>query len=105
MSDQLAQLTNIDLVQVPESLPPGDYVLSFRHDSEETPQVWTNCADVTIVGPDTAAPTATPTQEPAKGQVDDKGTGEGKKKGGSSEQRTGNGNEDGEEEDGGTKSP
>merc|ERR1711934_193823 len=30
----------MDLVQVPESLEPGDYVLSFRWDCQKTPQVW-----------------------------------------------------------------
>lgn len=38
----------IDLVQIPADLPPGDYVLGYRWDVEQTPQVWSNCADVTI---------------------------------------------------------
>jgi len=38
----------IDLVRVPE-LPPGNYLLALRIDNEQTPQVWSNCADVTIV--------------------------------------------------------
>merc|ERR1712048_1415926 len=38
----------VDQVQVPD-VPPGDYVISFRWDSEQTPQVWNSCADVTIV--------------------------------------------------------
>jgi hypothetical protein len=37
-----------DKVQLPEDLAPGDYVLSFRWDCEQTPQIWANCADVTI---------------------------------------------------------
>eukprot|EP01062_Namystynia_karyoxenos_P029311 TRINITY_DN2204_c0_g1_i1.p2 TRINITY_DN2204_c0_g1~~TRINITY_DN2204_c0_g1_i1.p2 ORF type:complete len:478 (+),score=132.39 TRINITY_DN2204_c0_g1_i1:90-1436(+) len=37
----------VDKVKVPQ-LPEGDYVLGFRWDSEQTPQVWTSCADVTI---------------------------------------------------------
>lgn len=35
-----------DMVKVPEV--SGHYVLSWRWDSEQTPQVWTNCADVYI---------------------------------------------------------
>jgi len=40
----------VDLVQVPEDLPEGRYVLSFRHDAEETPQIWNSCADIEVVG-------------------------------------------------------
>merc|ERR1712096_158833 len=38
----------VDKVKVPD-VSPGDYVISFRWDSEQTPQVWNSCADVTIV--------------------------------------------------------
>jgi hypothetical protein len=38
----------IDKVQIPADLVPGKYLLSFRWDAEQTPQIWTNCADVTI---------------------------------------------------------
>ena len=38
-----------DLVEVPESLEPGEYVLSFRWDSQQTPQVWNSCANIEIV--------------------------------------------------------
>jgi len=41
----------IDLVRVP-IVPPGDYVLAFRWDCEQTPQIWSTCADVTIVAPE-----------------------------------------------------
>jgi len=37
----------VDLVKVPD-VPPGDYVLSWRWDVEQLPQVWSNCADVKI---------------------------------------------------------
>jgi len=37
----------VDKVRVP-NVPDGDYVLSFRWESEQTPQVWTSCGDVTI---------------------------------------------------------
>eukprot|EP00746_Dinoflagellata_sp_MGD_P026207 gnl/MRDRNA2_/MRDRNA2_161760_c0_seq1.p1 gnl/MRDRNA2_/MRDRNA2_161760_c0~~gnl/MRDRNA2_/MRDRNA2_161760_c0_seq1.p1 ORF type:complete len:345 (+),score=48.41 gnl/MRDRNA2_/MRDRNA2_161760_c0_seq1:92-1036(+) len=42
------QINIFDKVLVPMDLPTGDYVLSFRFESELTPQIWTNCADVTI---------------------------------------------------------
>ena len=37
-----------DRVIVPKSLKPGEYVLSWRWDCEETAQIWANCADVVI---------------------------------------------------------
>ena len=38
----------MDRVRVPSHLPPGAYVLSWRWDCEELPQVWSNCADVQL---------------------------------------------------------
>jgi len=38
----------IDQVQIPADLPVGEYVLGYRWDCEETPQIWQNCADVVI---------------------------------------------------------
>lgn len=38
----------IDTVQVPADLPTGDYLLSFRWDCEQTPQIWAQCSDVTV---------------------------------------------------------
>jgi len=38
----------VDKVRVPK-VPPGDYVVSFRWDCEQTPQIWSQCSDVTIV--------------------------------------------------------
>ena len=38
-----------DLVQVPQSLETGRYVLSFRWDTQNTPQVWNTCANIEIV--------------------------------------------------------
>eukprot|EP00756_Hemistasia_phaeocysticola_P046860 Hpha_TRINITY_DN206_c0_g1::TRINITY_DN206_c0_g1_i1::g.83750::m.83750 len=40
-----------DRVLIPEDTVPGQYVLSWRYDAEETAQVWANCADITIVPP------------------------------------------------------
>eukprot|EP00051_Salpingoeca_urceolata_P026278 m.476717 g.476717 ORF g.476717 m.476717 type:complete len:496 (+) comp20624_c0_seq1:318-1805(+) len=39
----------MDKVKVPANLPAGDYVLSFRWDSEQVQQVWSQCSDVKIV--------------------------------------------------------
>ena len=38
-----------DMVVVPSNLPAGDYVLGYRYDCEATAQVWSNCADITLV--------------------------------------------------------
>jgi len=38
-----------DLVKVPESLKPGRYVLSFRWDCQQSPQVWFSCANIDII--------------------------------------------------------
>jgi hypothetical protein len=50
----------IDEVHVPSE--PGDYILSWRWDCEETAQVWSNCADITITEslPPTPAPSPSP---------------------------------------------
>merc|ERR1712032_956308 len=47
----------VDKVQVPANLD-GDYVLSWRWDSEQTPQVWAHCANVKIVEPTTTTTTS-----------------------------------------------
>ena len=44
-----AQWAFKDLVEVPENIEPGDYILSFRWDSQRTPQVWNSCANIRIV--------------------------------------------------------
>lgn len=38
-----------DFVKVPSNLPAGKYVLGFRYDCEATAQVWSNCADISLV--------------------------------------------------------
>lgn len=45
---RLFNVNFIDLVEVPPDLPLGDYLLSWRHDCEQTAQVWSACADITI---------------------------------------------------------
>ena len=44
----LPNLEMVDQISVPASLTPGDYVVQFRWDCEETDQIWLNCADVRI---------------------------------------------------------
>jgi len=38
----------IDKLHIPKSLEPGNYVLSFRWDCEQTPQVWNTCASINL---------------------------------------------------------
>ena len=38
-----------DFVQIPENIEPGAYVMSFRWDSQKTPQIWSNCANIEVV--------------------------------------------------------
>ena len=38
-----------DLVAVPESLEIGQYVLSMRWDCQDSPQIWSACANIEIV--------------------------------------------------------
>lgn len=39
----------VDEVKIPSDLAPGKYVLGWRLDCEATAQVWSNCADITLV--------------------------------------------------------
>lgn len=40
------QFSIIDKLVIPKTLEPGNYVLSFRWDCEQTPQVWNTCASI-----------------------------------------------------------
>jgi len=42
------QFSIVDKVFVPTALGSGDYVLSFRWDCEQTPQVWNTCASIRL---------------------------------------------------------
>jgi hypothetical protein len=46
--EELFKFNIIDKVSVPKDLPVGEYLLSFRWDCEQTPQIWSQCADITI---------------------------------------------------------
>ena len=39
----------VDRLRVPADLAPGKYVLQWRWDCEETAQIWSSCADITVV--------------------------------------------------------
>ena len=43
------QFSIVDLVSIPSNLEAGHYVLSFRWDVEQTPQVWNTCASVDLM--------------------------------------------------------
>jgi hypothetical protein len=51
----------VDKVKVP-NVPAGDYIISFRWDSEQTPQVWSSCGDVTIKSSGQGSKPFTPTR-------------------------------------------
>ena len=38
-----------DKVKVPSEIQPGNYILSFRWDCQQSPQVWSSCANIQIV--------------------------------------------------------
>lgn len=42
----------VDRLQVPKDMKPGKYVLSWRWDCEQTPQVWALCSDIRVVPAD-----------------------------------------------------
>eukprot|EP01065_Artemidia_motanka_P022789 TRINITY_DN269_c0_g1_i1.p1 TRINITY_DN269_c0_g1~~TRINITY_DN269_c0_g1_i1.p1 ORF type:complete len:428 (+),score=110.04 TRINITY_DN269_c0_g1_i1:96-1379(+) len=39
----------VDKVRVPKDLAAGEYVVGWRWDCEQTPQIWSACGDVTVV--------------------------------------------------------
>ena len=39
----------VDKVVIPSNIEAGDYLLSWRWDAEQSPQIWQNCADISIV--------------------------------------------------------
>jgi len=48
MSGSQINYQMVDKVKVPTDIPKGQYILSWRWDCEETPQVWNSCADITV---------------------------------------------------------
>jgi len=47
-SGNLINAAVVDQILIPHDTPPGEYVLGFRWDCEESAQVWSSCSDVTI---------------------------------------------------------
>ena len=45
----------VDRLELPSHLAPGEWVLVWRWDCEESTQVWSSCSDVTIKAPIKAA--------------------------------------------------
>lgn len=41
-------LSIVDVLQIPNDIPTGDYVIGWRWDCEESAQIWASCADLTI---------------------------------------------------------
>jgi hypothetical protein len=39
----------VDTLKLPQHVVPGEYVLGFRWDCEQTPQIWSSCSDITVV--------------------------------------------------------
>merc|ERR550525_140500 len=64
--DYTFQFGIVDKVVVPADLTPGEYVLSFRWDCEQTSQVWTTCSSIRLVDPNasTTEPTTVPSTAP-----------------------------------------
>eukprot|EP01006_Ploeotia_vitrea_P017617 TRINITY_DN48839_c0_g1_i1.p1 TRINITY_DN48839_c0_g1~~TRINITY_DN48839_c0_g1_i1.p1 ORF type:complete len:380 (-),score=25.13 TRINITY_DN48839_c0_g1_i1:1241-2380(-) len=52
----ITALNIVDHVVVPDDLPSGEYLLSWRWDCEQSPQIWQNCADISVVVNNTAMP-------------------------------------------------
>jgi len=48
MTSDKVHYTISDKVHIPKSFAPGNYMLSFRWDCEQTSQVWNQCADIVI---------------------------------------------------------
>merc|ERR1719482_2389305 len=56
----LPNLEIVDAIKIPANLKPGNYVLQWRWDCEETDQVWASCSDVVITDGDAPTPTPPP---------------------------------------------
>lgn len=48
-TSNITSFTIGDLLRIPAHIAAGEYVLQWRWDSEQTPQVWGACSDVRIV--------------------------------------------------------
>lgn len=48
-SGDTINLSIVDYVKIPNDINEGDYILGWRWDCEQSPQVWNNCSDITII--------------------------------------------------------
>ena len=46
--DKVFKFAVVDQVKVPENIEPGEYVLSWRWDNEQTPQIWNTCSAIKV---------------------------------------------------------
>ena len=46
---RVSALSNTRCVRQVPAVAPGDYVLSFRWDCEQTSQIWNGCSSIRIV--------------------------------------------------------
>jgi len=58
---QTFEFSIVDKLKIPSDLPEGDWVVGFRWESEQTPQVWQSCGDVTVKSSGPATKPFTPT--------------------------------------------
>ena len=49
--DNVFKWVVVDQVKVPSEIPTGEYVLSWRWDNDQTPQIWNTCAAIKITQP------------------------------------------------------
>lgn len=45
----VALFSIVNQLQVPANISEGAFVLSFRDEAEQTPQVWNTCANIKMV--------------------------------------------------------
>jgi len=44
----LGNFSIVDKVEIPSTLEPGEYLMSWRWDAEQSSQIWQNCADISL---------------------------------------------------------
>jgi len=54
--DSAANWVIVDKLIAPSQ--PGDYILQWRWDNEQTPQIWTTCADITVLPAESVSDTS-----------------------------------------------
>jgi len=44
----LGNFSIVDKVEIPSTMEPGEYLMSWRWDAEQSSQIWQNCADISL---------------------------------------------------------